>query len=478
MDTNEKRSAAAERIGRTPMPEQDPRVRARNFKEVPLGYTEEMARREASRCLHCKTPLCMSGCPVNVPIPEFLHLIAEGQFGDAAKKIKEKNAFPAICGRVCPQENQCEGKCILGKKFEPVAIGRCERFAADYEREHGLVSVPADRTPKNGKKVAVIGAGPGGLTVAGDLILLGYDVSIFEAFHQPGGVLMYGIPEFRLPKDIVRSEVHYLETLGVDIELNTLVGKTISVDELMNDEHFDAVYIGVGAGLPGFLHVEGEDLGGIYSANEYLTRSNLMKAYLFPEFDTPIVRGKNVCVIGGGNVAMDSARSAMRLGAESVKIIYRRSSAELPARAEEVHHAEQEGIEFHFLTNPTKFFGNEKKMVCRMQLQKMELGEPDASGRRSPIPIEGSEYMIDTDLVIIAAGAKANPVLTKNTNGLELNKRGYIVATETGRTSKPGVWAGGDIVTGAATVILAMGAGRKSALDIHQWLSSKDQSWN
>ncbi|MDO4586625.1 MAG: NADPH-dependent glutamate synthase [Planctomycetia bacterium] len=453
------------------MPEQAPEVRAHNFKEVPLGYSAEMAQQEASRCLNCKNPQCREGCPVNVPIPDFLHLIAEGKFAEAARKIKEKNAFPAICGRVCPQENQCEGRCILGKKSEPVAIGRCERFAADYERENDLVSIPK-LPPKNGKKVAVVGAGPAGLTVAGDLILLGYEVVIFEAFHKPGGVLMYGIPEFRLPKSIVEKEVHYLEQLGVQIELNTVVGKTISVDELLNEEGFDALYIGVGAGLPNFLGIPGEDLGGVYSANEYLTRSNLMKAYLFPDYDTPIVKGQNVCVVGGGNVAMDAARSALRLGAETVKIVYRRSKEELPARGEEVHHAYEEGVEFLFLTNPVELMGDEKGRVQKMTVQKMELGEPDASGRRRPIPIPNSEFLIETDLVILAAGAKANPILTKKTDGLELNKRGYIIVTETGRTNLERVWAGGDIVTGAATVILAMGAGRKSAQDIHQYLES------
>lgn len=452
------------------MPEQDPKVRARNFLEVPLGYTAEMAQKEASRCLKCKTPLCRTGCPVGVKIPEFLALIAEGKFADAAKKIKETNALPAVCGRVCPQENQCEGKCVLGKKFEPVAIGRCERFAADFERENDLVAVP-QLPKKNGKKIAVIGAGPSGLTVAGDMVLLGYDVTIFEAFHRPGGVLMYGIPEFRLPKKIVASEVAYLEKLGVKIECNTIVGKTVTIDELMGEEGFNAVFIGVGAGLPMFLGVPGEDLGNICSANEYLTRSNLMKAYLFPEYDTPIIRGKNVCVVGGGNVAMDAARSAMRLGAETVKIIYRRSEAELPARSEEVHHAKEEGIEFHLLTNPTAFHGNEKGAVCRMTVEKMELGEPDASGRRRPVPIKDSHYDVETDLVLIATGTRANPVLAKATPGLELSNRGYITSHDFGRTSRPGVWAGGDIVTGAATVILAMGAGRAASKDMNDWLT-------
>lgn len=463
------------RPGRTPMPEQDPKVRARNFLEVPLGYTEEMARREASRCLKCKTPMCRTGCPVGVKIPEFLALIAEGDFLAAAAKIKETNALPAICGRVCPQENQCEGKCILGRKFEPVAIGRCERFAADYERQHGgaaqNASYKSALPQSNGKKVAVIGAGPSGLTVAGDLVRLGYAVTIFEAFHKPGGVLSYGIPEFRLPKAIVEAEIENLRKMGVQIECNTLVGKTVTVDELLEEEGFSAVFIGVGAGLPMFLGVPGEDLGNICSANEYLTRSNLMKAYLFPEYDTPIIRGKNVCVVGGGNVAMDAARSAMRLGAETVTIVYRRSESELPARAEEVHHAKEEGICFRLLTNPVAFHGDERGKVRAMTVQKMELGEPDASGRRRPIPIADSEYEIPTDLVLIATGTRANPVLTGNTPNLGLTPRGYIVSHGAGRTSRPGVWAGGDIVTGAATVILAMGAGREASKDIHQWLS-------
>ncbi|MDR2762169.1 MAG: NADPH-dependent glutamate synthase [Planctomycetaceae bacterium] len=467
----------AQRAGRTPMPEQNPKVRARNFLEVPLGYTPEMAKTEASRCLNCKKPACVEGCPVNVNIPAFLTLIKNGDFAAAARKIKETNALPAVCGRVCPQETQCESKCILGKKFESVAIGRCERFAADYERENNLTEIPT-KQPKNGKRIAVVGAGPSGLTVAGDLVMLGYDVTIFEAFHKAGGVLMYGIPEFRLPKSIVENEINYLIKLGVNIELNQVIGKTITVDELLNEDNFDVVYIGVGAGLPMFLGVEGEDLSGVYSANEYLTRSNLMKAYNFPNYDTPIVRGKNVCVIGGGNVAMDAARSAMRLGADSVKIVYRRSRAELPARGEEIHHAEEEGIEFLFLTNPIKYIGNDKGRIKSMICDKMELGEPDASGRRRPIKIPNSEFEIETDCVIIAAGALANPLLTKNTTGLNLNKWGYIIADEsTGRTTKPKVWAGGDIVTGAATVILAMGAGRAAAKNIHDFMQNPTQIW-
>ena len=461
---------------RTPMPEQDPKVRARNFKEVPLGYTPEMAIGEAARCLQCKKPLCMEGCPVNVEIPAFLGLIAEGKFAEAARKIKATNALPAVCGRVCPQESQCEEKCILGRKFEPVAIGRCERFAADYERTNNLTTIP-EKTAANGKRIAVVGAGPSGLTVAGDLILLGYDVTIFEAFHRPGGVLMYGIPEFRLPKEIVEKEVNYLNQLGVQLELNQVVGKTVTVDELLTEDGFDAVFIGVGAGLPSFLNIPGEDLGGIYSANEYLTRSNLMRAYDFPKYDTPIVRGKTVSVVGGGNVAMDAARTAMRLGADVVRIVYRRSKAELPARAEEIHHAEEEGIEFLFLTNPVACLGSERGMIKQLQCVKMELGEPDDSGRRRPVTIEGSDFLLDTDLMIVAAGGKANPILTKNTASLDLNKWGYVVCNDEGRTSKQAVWAGGDIVTGAATVINAMGAGKIAATDMHEYLSGDKAVW-
>lgn len=459
-----------DRTTRTPMPEQDPKERAQNFLEVPYGYTEEMAIKEANRCLTCKKPLCVQGCPVSVDIPGFISLIQQGEFAAAARKIKGTNALPAVCGRVCPQEAQCESKCVLGKKWEPVCIGRLERFVADYERKNNLVELPEKEEPK-GKSVAVVGSGPAGLTVAGDLILKGYDVTIFEAFHKPGGVLLYGIPEFRLPKAIVRSEVEYLEKLGVKIECNVIVGTTVDVDELLGEMGFDAVFVAVGAGLPNFIGVDGENLGGIYSANEYLTRANLMGAYNFPEYDTPIVIGKNVTVVGGGNVAMDAARTAQRLGADNVYVVYRRAKEQLPARAEEVHHAEEEGVIFKLLNNPIKFEGDDKGMVSKMTCIKMELGEPDDSGRRRPVPIEGSEFELDTDLVIIAIGAGANPLLTKNTPGLELNRWGYIEADENGKTSKPGVWAGGDIVTGMATVIQAMGAGRKSADAIHEFLS-------
>ncbi|MDR2116691.1 MAG: NADPH-dependent glutamate synthase [Planctomycetaceae bacterium] len=457
-------TANVSKPGRTPMPEQSAPIRAKNFLEVPLGYTPEMAQTEASRCIQCKKPACIEGCPVSVQIPAFLKLLREGHFASAAQKIKETNALPAVCGRVCPQESQCESKCILGRKSEPVAIGRCERFVADYEREHHLVEIP-QKQPPNNLKIAVVGAGPAGLTVAGDLVLLGYEVTVFEAFHKAGGVLMYGIPEFRLPKAIVEHEINYLVRLGVQIELNQVIGKTITIEELLDD--FNAVFIGVGAGLPMFLNLPGEDLGGVYSANEYLTRSNLMKAYQFPRYDTPIIRGRNVCVIGGGNVAMDAARTAIRLGAESVKIVYRRSRAELPARTEEIHHAEEEGIEFLFLTNPQQYLGNEQGKVRAIICNKMELGEPDESGRRRPVKIPDSAFELPADCVIVAAGALANPLLTKNTPGLELNQRGYIITDENGRTSHPNVWAGGDIVTGSATVILAMGAGRAAAKDMN-----------
>lgn len=457
---------------RTPMPERDAGQRAKDFDEVPLGYSTEQAQEEAERCLVCKKPKCVDGCPVNVDIPGFVDLISQGEFAAAARKVKQTNALPAVCGRVCPQETQCEERCTLAKKFEPVAIGRLERFVADYERENGLIELP-EKQPTNGRKVAVIGSGPSGLTVAGDLILLGYEVTIYEAFHRPGGVLMYGIPEFRLPKAIVEKEVDYLVRLGVNLDLNQIVGQTVTVDELLGEQDYDAVFVGVGAGLPMFLGVAGEDLGGVYSANEYLTRSNLMKAYRFPEYDTPVVHGSKVCVIGGGNVAMDSARTALRLGAEEVSIVYRRSRTELPAREEEIHHAEEEGVILKLLTNPIAFEGDDRGMVRSMTCLQMELGEPDDSGRRRPVAIEGSEFTIETDLIIVAIGAGANPLLTKTTTGLDLNRWGYVEADAKGRTTKPGVWAGGDIVTGSATVIEAMGAGRVAAADIHQHLSGE-----
>ena len=464
------KKAEKEKIPRQPMPEQAPDVRRRNFDEVPFGYSREQAVKEAERCLQCKRPSCIDGCPVSVDIPGFIRLIKEGDFRKSIHKIWGKNALPAVCGRVCPQENQCEGVCIIGKKGDPVAIGNLERFVADLEREQGKGDLPSKAEP-TGKKVGVVGSGPSGLTVAGDLILKGHDVTIFEAFHKPGGVLVYGIPEFRLPKEIVFSEVNILERLGVKLECNKVVGRIVSLDELF-EEGFDAIYLGVGAGLPRFLNIQGENLIGIYSANEYLTRSNLMKAYLFPDYDTPIAKGKNVAVFGAGNVAMDSARTAMRLGADKVRIVYRRSREEMPARPEEIHHAEEEGIEFYLLTIPTKFVGDENGRLTGMECIKMELGEPDESGRRRPVPIEGSDFELECDLAVIAVGAGANPLLTQSTDDLKLNKWGYIEAEpETGKTNKKGVWAGGDIVTGSATVILAMGAGRRASSSIHKYLT-------
>lgn len=459
-----------EKIPRQPMPEQGPKVRARNFDEVPLGYAEEVAMLEAGRCLQCKNPSCMPGCPVEIDIPGFIALIREGDFAGAIAKIKEKNVLPAVCGRVCPQEAQCEKTCVLAKKGEPVAIGRLERFAADWERAQGNVSIP-NKKPATGKRVAVVGSGPSGLTVAGDLIVKGHDVTVFEAFQVPGGVLVYGIPEFRLPKAIVAAEVDYMKKLGVRFECDKVVGATVTIDELF-EEGFDAVYIGVGAGLPLFMHIPGENLIGVYSANEYLTRSNLMKAYLFPEYDTPIIRGKNVVVFGAGNVAMDAARTALRLGADKVRIIYRRSREEMPARIEETHHAEEEGIEFILLAAPLNFMGNKDGRLTGVRCQRMELGEPDESGRRRPVPIEGSEFETSCDTAVIAIGAGPNPLLTSATPDVRLNKRGYVVVDPgTGKTTKRGVWAGGDIVTGQATVILAMGAGRTVANSIHKYLT-------
>jgi len=467
----------SDKTGRVAMPEQPPEVRIRNFDEVPLGYDDEQARTEASRCLQCKKPSCRDGCPVQVDIPAFIGLIAEGRVLEAAAKIKEDNCLPAACGRVCPQEIQCEGRCVLAKKGTPVAIGNLERYAAHYASDHaarhglGPFVTPA---PPTGKRVAVVGAGPSGLTVAGDLVRRGHDVTVFEAFHKAGGVLIYGIPEFRLPKRIVQEEVEYLAALGVRFELNHVIGKAISVHELLEKEGFDAVFLGVGAGLPSLMGIPGENLGGVYLANEYLTRVNLMRAYDFPRYDTPIVRGRNVCVIGGGNVAMDAARTARRLDAEQVSIVYRRSVDELPARAEEVHHAQEEGIHFKTLCSPLEYLGDDRGMVKQVRCQIMELGEPDASGRRRPVPVPGKEATLDADLVIIAIGGNANPIVTRQTEGLALNKHDYITIDENGATSVPGIWAGGDIVTGSATVILAMGAGRIAAQDIPRFLCERN----
>ncbi len=472
MEEEEKKEEKKPKI-RVKMKEQDPLVRARNVMEVPFGYTPDEAVEEASRCLGCKRPACKEGCPVEVYISSFIKLIKEGKFIEAAWKIKEKNALPALTGRVCPQEIQCESLCLLGKKGEPCAIGNLERFAADYEREKGEIKIPEKPKP-TGRKVVIIGSGPGGLTCAADLAMSGHQVTLFEALHKAGGVLTYGIPEFRLPKAIIEKEVEYIKKLGVELVLNAVIGKIHTVDELLNDHGYDACFICIGAGLPMFMGIPGENLNGIYSANEFLTRANLMKAYLFPGYDTPIRRGKKVGVFGGGNVAMDSARVALRLGAEKVYLIYRRSEAELPARKAEVHHAHEEGIEFVLLTNPTRFIDDGKGNVCGVECIKMELGEPDESGRRRPIPIKGSEFQIEIDVGIPSLGTRANPLLTKTVPDLKLNKRGYIIAEEaTGMTSKPGVFAGGDIVTGAATVISAMGAGRKAANAINEYLKWK-----
>ena len=459
-------------IEKSEMPTQPAEVRARNFREVPYGYDEEMAVKESNRCLDCKKPKCVEGCPVAVPIPEFIKLVQDRKFLEAAQKIKEKNVLPAICGRVCPQETQCEGLCIRGKKGKPVAIGNLERFVADYERLGGFIPEPL-RVKKNGKKVAIIGSGPSGLTTAGDLIQLGYDVTVFEAFHLGGGVLVYGIPEFRLPKSVVKYEIQNLENSGVKFEYDSVIGRVRSISELFSEDSFDAVYIGVGAGLPVFMNIPGENLQGVYSANEYLTRSNLMKAYLFPEYNTPLLRGKNVAVVGGGNVAMDSARTALRLDADNVYIVYRRAREQMPARADEIHHAEEEGIQFNLLSNPVEIYGDDFGRVNKIKCQKYELGEPDQSGRARPVPIEGEYFDLEVDLVVIAIGNKANPLITMTTPDLEINKWGNIVTDEQGRTSKPFVYAGGDIVTGAATVISAMGAGRRAATAIHEDLFPK-----
>lgn len=454
---------------KTPMPVQDPELRSHNFEEVALGYTEEMAVGEAERCLHCKNKPCVSGCPVGVRIPEFIEKVAARDFAAAYDIIKTTNALPAVCGRVCPQENQCEGKCVRGIKGEPVGIGRLERFVADWYMANGQKK--ENKIEKKGKKVAVIGAGPAGLSCAGSLSSKGYDVTIFEAFHTPGGVLVYGIPEFRLPKAIVQKEIDALKENGVEVLTDMVIGKVLSLEEIY-DMGYEAIFLGTGAGLPRFMGIPGEGLMGVYSANEFLTRVNLMKAYI-EGYDTPIHRARAVAVVGGGNVAMDAARCAKRLGAEHVYIVYRRSESEMPARAEEVHHAKEEGIEFLLLNNPTQVLGDDKGMVKGLECIKMELGEPDASGRRSPVPVKGSEFVLDVDSVIMAIGTSPNPLISSTTKGLEINKRGCLVVQDDLETTKEGVYAGGDAVTGAATVILAMGAGKTAAESIDRYLNEK-----
>ena len=459
----------ANKIPRVPVREQDPKVRATNFEEVCYGYNVEEAQLEASRCLNCKNPRCVGACPVSVKIPQFISEVAAGNFTRAAEIIAEDSSLPAVCGRVCPQETQCEGSCILGIKGEPVAIGKLERFVADWSRENGGVKPVV--APANGHKVAVIGSGPAGLACASDLAKLGYEVTVFEALHRPGGVLEYGIPEFRLPKDkVVAAEIASVKALGVKIETNVIAGRTVTIDSLLDEEGFAAVFIGSGAGLPRFMNIPGEHYNGVFSANEFLTRNNLMKAYR-DDYDTPIHAGKKVVVVGGGNVAMDAARTALRLGAETT-IVYRRTEKELPARAEEVHHAKEEGIQFAMLTNPVEVIGDEKGWVKAVKCIRMELGEPDESGRRSPVEVPGSEFEIETDTVIMSLGTSPNPLIAKTTSGLETNRRGCLVADENGATTRPGVFAGGDAVTGAATVILAMGAGRKAAAAIHEYIQN------
>ncbi len=460
-----------ENMERVPVREQDPKVRATNFDEVCLGYTEEEAVAEAKRCLQCKKPLCMGGCPVSIDIPGFILKITERDFAGAAEVIARSSALPAVCGRVCPQESQCEGKCVRGIKGEPVAIGKLERFVADWSRAQGVT--PNIHVEKNGHKVAVIGSGPAGLTCAGDLAKMGYDVTILEALHEPGGVLTYGIPEFRLPKQgVVQPEIENVKKLGVKIETNVIIGKSVTIDGLMDEEGYEAVFIGSGAGLPKFMGIPGESAKGVFSANEYLTRNNLMKAFR-DEYDTPIMRGKKVAVVGGGNVAMDAARTALRLGAE-VHIVYRRSEAELPARVEEVHHAKEEGVIFNLLTNPVEILADENDWVKGMIVRKMELGEPDESGRRRPVEVPGSDYEMDVDMVIMSLGTSPNPLISSTTKGLDITRHQCIVAEEeNGQTSREGVFAGGDAVTGAATVILAMGAGKAAAKGIDAYIKSK-----
>lgn len=456
---------------KVPIPEQDPKVRARNFDEVTLGYTAEMAMEEAQRCLNCKNMPCVSGCPVNVRIPEFIQKVAEGDFEQAYVIIRSTNGLPAVCGRVCPQERQCESKCVRGIKGEPVGIGRLERFVADTHMKNGDTTV--EKPVSNGHKAAIVGGGPAGLTCAGDLARMGYEVTIFEAFHVAGGVLMYGIPEFRLPKDIVQKEVQTLRELGVNIMTNMVIGKVLSIDELM-EQGYETIFVGSGAGLPRFMGIEGEALVGVCSANEYLTRINLMKGYK-EGYDTPVLKSKSVAVVGGGNVAMDAARSALRMGAEHVYIVYRRSEDEMPARREEVHHAKEEGVEFLTLNNPVKILGDENGRACAMVCQKMELGEPDESGRRSPVPVEGSEYELPVDTVIMSIGTSPNPLIRTTTKGLEANRRGCLIVDEDMMTTKEGVYAGGDAVTGAATVILAMGAGKAAAKAMDEYMQKKSK---
>ena len=463
-------------LNRVPMKKRKPGERIKIFDEVALGYTEEEAIKEAERCLQCPKPLCVDGCPVNIDIPAFIKKIKEGDFIGAVRIIKEDNPLPAVCGRVCPQEEQCEQRCVVGIKGEPVAIGRLERFVADYEAKQGLSEKPEIKEKKN-KKVAIIGSGPAGLVCASELAKMGYDVTIFESLHEAGGVLIYGIPEFRLPKEIVKREVEYIKSLGVKLVTNFCVGRTRTIDELMNEDGFEAVFIGTGAGLPRFMHIPGENLLGIYSANEFLTRINLMKAYKFPEYDTPVKVGNRVAVIGGGNVAMDSARSALRAGAEKVMVLYRRTRKEMPARIEEIENAEEEGIEFHFLVTPVRYIGDENGWVKEVEVIKMKLGEPDESGRRRPIPIEGSEFTISVDTVVVAIGQIPTPIIAKTTPGLEVHPRwGTLIANQkTGATTRPGIFAGGDVVTGAATVILAAGAGKTAAKYIDYYLQNKDK---
>ena len=458
------------RPDRNPMPSQEPNVRNKNFDEVALGYTEEMAINEAERCLNCKNPLCRNGCPVQIDIPAFIQKVAQGKFEEAYQIIAKSSSLPAVCGRVCPQETQCEGKCVRGIKNEPVAIGRLERFVADYHNAH--CTEKQMKPTSNGHKVAVVGSGPSSLTCAGDLAKKGYDVTVFEALHVAGGVLVYGIPEFRLPKSIVSKEIEGLKEIGVKIQTNVVIGKSITIDELMQEEGFEAVFVGSGAGLPRFMNIPGESLNGVYSANEFLTRVNLMKAYL-PNSHTPIKHAKNVAVVGGGNVAMDAARSAKRLGAENVYIVYRRSKDELPARHEEVEHAEEEGIIFKLLSNPIEILPDENHFVGGIKCIEMELGEPDESGRRRPVPKKDSEFVLDVDCVIMSIGTSPNPLIKSTTKGLEVNNRGGIIVDENEMTTKEGVYAGGDAVTGAATVILAMGAGKKAAKSIDEYLTSK-----